>query len=114
MPRLRNSSDADVQARCQIVVDEILENDPDLFVQLLHVVIAQVHSIQQNHAGSRIVQAGQQLHERRLALAILADQCDVFAWRDAEIQILQHQAIGSWIVEAHIAKFKSIADRPRR
>src|SRR5579862_2211627 len=95
-------------------MDEILENDSDFLVQAFDAVFAQIDPVQQNHAGGGIVQAGQQFYERCLALSVFADQRDVLARRNAEIQVFQNQAIGAGVVKTDLAKFKSIPNGARR
>ena len=76
------------QPRCcccarHLVAHEVLKDDTDLAVQVFDAVIPQINAVEQNTAVGRIVEAGNQFDDRRLALAILADQGDPFARFDA-------------------------------
>src|SRR5437660_2953039 len=80
-----NTPDRDVFPRCHLVTHEVLEDYADFAIQVLQIVLAQVDSIQQNLAFGRIVKARQQLHDRRLALTILADQRHALSRPEMEI-----------------------------
>ena len=62
-----------------VVADEVLEDDADALAQLVQVVLAQVDAVQQNLPFGRVVQAGEQLDQRRLAGAVGPDQGDLLA-----------------------------------
>ena len=66
------------------------------------VVLAQVVTVEQDAAFVRIVEAREQLHERRLAGAVLADQREHLAGMQREVQVAHRPALGARIAEADI------------
>ena len=69
----RRVADADVLGRDELVPDEVLEHAADPLAQLARVHVAQVHAAVEDLPLGRIVKAHEELHERRLAGAVLAD-----------------------------------------
>ena len=69
----------DVVRRRQVIAHEVLEDDADVRAQRDEVVLAQVVAVEQDAALVGVVEAREQLHERRLAGAVLADQRQHFA-----------------------------------
>ena len=67
-------ADSDVLRGGQVVAHEVLEDDADVRAKREEVVLAQIVAVEQDAALVRIVEAREQLHERRLAGAVLADQ----------------------------------------
>src|SRR6185436_13429312 len=63
----------DVVAQWQLEADEVLEDRGDAAPPRVEVEIAQVDSIDLDRSGLRIVEPAQQLGERGLARAVLAD-----------------------------------------
>ena len=61
--------------------------------------VAQIDAIEQNRAGGRIVEAGDEIAERRLAGAAGADQGDHLAGLDVQIDLMQHRRGRSGIGE---------------
>ena len=95
-------ADADVLARGQVVAHEVLEDHADVRAQVVQVVVAQVAAIEQDAAFIRVVEPRQQLHQRGLAGAVLADQRQHFAGAQFEIQPAQRPALGAGITEADV------------
>src|SRR5579883_271936 len=112
--QLLDLTHADVLARRQIIAHEILKDDTDLPVQILQVVLTQIHAIQQNLPGGGIIEPRQELDEGSLALAVLTHQRHAFARCDAEVEVAQHQTLRLRIPKAHLAEFESVADRAWR
>ena len=54
--------------------------------------LAQVHAIQLDPAGLRVVEPAQELDQRALARAVGADDGRHLAGRDREVQVVQHGA----------------------
>ena len=71
-----------LSASRQVVADEVLEDHTDVAAKAIEVVVAQLVAIQQDPAFVRVVQPRQQLDQRRLAGAVLADERDDFARRE--------------------------------
>src|SRR5215207_2254247 len=65
--RLANLSHPDVLLEAHVVAHEVLEDDADRAAQVGEVVIAKVHAVEQDAPLGRIVQAREELGERRLA-----------------------------------------------
>jgi hypothetical protein len=65
---------ADVLADAQLVAREVLEDDADAAAQGQLVPLLQVKAVEQDAAGGRGVEAREQLDQRGLAGAVLADQ----------------------------------------
>ena len=66
---------ADALAQSQLNAGEVLEQRCDPGSPLLGAELGQVGAVDQDLAAGRRVQAAQQLHQRGLAGAVLADQC---------------------------------------
>ena len=75
-----------------LVAHEVLEDDADFPVQIFDAVIAQIDAVEENAARRRIVEARDELDDRRLALAVLADQRDALARLDPQIEIVEYAA----------------------
>ena len=100
-------ADADVLGRGQVVAHVVLEDDADLVAQASSVVFAQVGAIEQDPALGRVVEPRQELDERRLAGAVLADQRDLLAGRERKAQIAHCPALGAGIAKADVAGTRS-------
>src|SRR5579862_8555436 len=109
-----DAADGDVLAGGQIVTHVVLKNDADFAVQIVEVVLAQIHAVEQNAAGSRLVQSRKKLDQRGFALAVFAHDGDSFAGLDAEVQAIDHVAPGLGIGEGNVAELEAVANWPRR
>ena len=69
-----DAAHGDVFARRHLIAHEVLKDDADLRVQVVQIVFAQVDAIEQNLAFGRIVEPGNELDDRGLALAVFANQ----------------------------------------
>ena len=69
-----DAPDRDVLGGGQVIAHEVLEDHADARAQRGEVVLAQVAAVEQDAAFVGVVQAREQLHERGLARAVLADQ----------------------------------------
>ena len=72
-------ADADVLVEAHVVAHEVLEDHADRPAHRRQVVVAQVDAVEQDAPLGRIVEPRQQLGERRLARAVLADERDALA-----------------------------------
>ena len=107
-----DASDGDVVAGRQVVADEVLEDHADVAAKAVEVVVAQVVAIEQNPAFVRVVQPRQQLDQRRLAGAILADERDDFAAAKGEGQMPHRPALRARVNEANVFEHEPLAHRP--
>ena len=108
----RDASDRDIVARREVVAHEILEDDADAAAQVLDVVFAEVMTVEQYTALVRVVQAGQQLHQRGLARAVLADQRHDLPRPEREAQMAHRPVRGAGIDETDILEDETLAQRP--
>src|SRR3982751_2576378 len=69
-------ANADVLIEPHVVAHEVLEDHADLAPQRREVVVPEVDAIQANAAFRWIVQAREQLGQRRLARAVLTNERD--------------------------------------
>ena len=97
----------------EVVAHEVLEDDAHAAAQLLEVVFAEVVAVEQDAALVRVVEPGQQLHQRRLAGAVLADQRHHLARLQGEAEMADRPALGAGIDEADILEHEAVADRMR-
>ena len=72
--------------------------------------LAHVDAVEQHRAGGRVHQPGEQLGDRRLARAGLADDGDPGAGRDVEVDVAQHRRAAG-VGEGDVAKRTSIGPR---
>ena len=106
-------SDRDIVAGAEIVADEILEDDAHVSAQRIEIVFAQVVAIEQDAAFVRIVEAGEKLHERRLAGAVLADQREHLAGVQREAEMAYRPSLGAGIAKSDVLEYKAPPDRLR-
>ena len=99
-----------LSAAREIVADEILEDDAHVAAQRIEIVVAQVVAVEQDAAFVGIVEAGEQLHQRRLAGAVLAHQRQHLAGIQREAEIADRPSLGAGIPEADILEDEPLAD----
>ncbi len=83
---------ADILADRELVATEVLENDADALPQRLDIPVLQIESVEQNAPLGRVVESGQQLDQRRLARAVLADQREALPGADLQADVAQEPA----------------------
>ena len=59
-------------------------------------------------AARRLVELGQQLDQRRLAGAVLADERDDRAGRQVEVDVVEHQPLGARVGERHVVEADAV------
>ncbi len=106
-------ADGDVLAGGQVVAHEVLEDDADVAAQRGEVVIAQVAAVEQDPALVRVVEPRQELDQRRLAGAVLADQRQHLAGPQLEGEVAHRPALGPRVAEADVFEDEALADRLR-
>ena len=100
----------DIFAGCHLVPHEVLKDHRGLAAQVLEVVLAQVHTVEQDLSRAGVVEPRQQLDHGSLALAVLADQRDPFARLESEIEVLEHQPGTAGIGERNVLKLEAVAN----
>ena len=106
-------TDADVLAQDEIVAHEILEDDADVFAETVEVVVAEIDPIQEDSALVGIVEARQQLHQRRLPGAVFPYQRDALMWLECEREPAHRPALRARIAEPHVLKAEAGLQRSR-
>ena len=95
----------DVVAQRQLEADEVLEHRRDARSPRREIELAQVDAVDLDRAGLRIVEAAQQLRERRLAGAVLADDGERRAGGNREVEVLRGRGgAAAGIRERHVAE----------
>src|SRR5439155_1016746 len=105
---------ADVLLHHEVVAHDVLDDRPDVGAQAAQVVVPQVDAVEQDAALVRVVQPGQELHQRRLPRPVLAYQRDALAALEREGQVPHRPAVRSRIAEPHVLKLEAPAERPTR
>ena len=72
----------------QLVADEVLEDDADAPAQRGLVPVVEVEAVEHDAAAGRPVQAREQLDQRGLAGAVLADQRERAARADVQVDVV--------------------------
>src|SRR5579863_4661471 len=103
----------DVLARRHLITHEVLEDDADFRMKVGQVILAQVHTVEQDLTFRRIVEPRDQFHHGGLALAVLADQCDALPGLQCEVEIPQYPPRGSGISKRDISELETLPDRAR-
>ena len=85
--------DADVLAGRDLVGGVVLEHHAELAAQLLRVVLADIEAVDQDLARVRVVEAAQQLDDRRLAGAVASDQRHRLPRLDGEGDVVQGRGV---------------------
>ena len=83
----------DVLRRGQVIAHEVLEDDPDVRAQRGEVVLPQIVPVEEDPALVGVVEAGEQLHERRLPRAVLPHEREHFAGPQREGQVAYRPAL---------------------
>ena len=96
--------------------EALLRDDPELAAQRLLGHVAEVDAVDRDPALARVVEAGEQLRDRRLAGAGVADERDGRPGRHVEVDPVQH-LLAVAVAEAHAVERDAALDplqRPRR
>ena len=103
----------DVLLEDEVVAHEVLEDDPDVLTQTVELVLPQVHPVEQDASLIRVVQAGQQLHERRLARPVLTHEGDPLARLEREGEVPHRPPVRARVAKSHVLELESPHDRQR-
>ena len=93
---------ADVFAHHELVAHEVLEDDADAPAEHGRVPFLQVAAIEQHASMRGFVQACQELDQRGLARAVLADQRQALAALDLQVHARDRDLVGAGIPELHV------------
>jgi hypothetical protein len=107
-----DAPDGDVLRRGQVVTHEVLEDHANVRTQFLEVVLAG----RARRAGCdprRVVEAGQKLHQCRLARSVLADERQHLAGAEREGEMSYGPAFGARVAEPHVLEDEPLAERLR-
>ena len=105
---------ADVLQGGELVPHVVLEEHADAVAQVPRIEVAQVDSSVRDGTLGRIVEAQQQLDERRLAGAVVAHQRQLLARLDAQVHPVQRLAVAAGITEGHLAELDQLRAPLRR
>ena len=111
-PQLIERADADVLVEAQVIADEVLENDANRAAHRLEIVVTQIDPIEQNAPFRRIIQPCEQLDERRLPGAVLANEGDALARMQAEVHMPQRPGVAAGVAKTDVFEHQSLAYRP--
>src|SRR5260370_42495086 len=83
--------------------ERFLEHQTDLPAEVFEAELADVHAVDLDGSLIGVVEAAQQVHQRRLADARAPDDADVLAWTDIEINAPEY-GMRAVVSEAHVSK----------
>src|SRR2546426_4137681 len=101
---------ADVLFQDEVVAHEVLEDHADVPAQAVQIVLPQVHAVEQDAPFIGVVQACEQLHERRLPRSVLAHQGNALARLEQEPEVPHGPAIRPGIAEADALELEPAPD----
>src|SRR5690606_22249652 len=111
--RFRDAPHADVLVEAHVEAHEVLEDDADRVAELLQVVLAQVHAVEQDATFARVVESREQLRDRGLAGPILPDERHARARSDREAESPHRPALAPRVAEADVLEAEALADGSR-
>src|SRR6266851_2703745 len=91
-----------VFAHASVEQKAVLEHDSHLLAQRLEAGVSEIGPVHQYAAGARIVEAREQIRQRRLACAAWPDERDELAWLDFERDSLERRPWGAWISKRYV------------
>ena len=109
-----DAADADVLAELQLVLVEVLEHDAEPREQVGAIPGAEILAVEEDAALGRLVEARDELHQRRLAGAVLSDERDALPARDEEIDVAKDPLVVlllTGIAEAHVLEADALLAR---
>src|SRR6185503_17445863 len=95
---------ADVLGDRAVEEEDFLLDDAEQTTIAVYLDLAQIDAIEFDRAFAGIVEASNEVAERRLARATGADQRDHLAGLDIEVDLLEHASVGPGIGEVDIAQ----------
>jgi hypothetical protein len=88
----------------------ILLDDSEKSAVTLNVDLAQIQTIEHDHALRQIIESGDQVAERRLTRSTPAHKGDCLTWFNFDIDMAQHRVCCTWIDEAYVPKRYATGD----
>ena len=110
----RRVAQADRAAGRKLEAEEVLERAGEPFAPLHRGNTREVFAIDENAPGGGFVHLGQELHQRRLASAVLAHQRHHRARRQFQIDVLEHERLRTRIGEGNAVQRDAFGDGVRR
>ena len=111
----RHVADAHGVARHELEPEEILKRARDARPPEIRRHARSSPPSTKNPPAGRLIQPAQELHQRRLAGAILAHDRDHRAGLEMQVHVIEHEAVGAGIGERHVleadALFQSLGHR---
>ena len=101
-------ADPDIFIEPKIVTDEILEYYAHAVAHRCQIIFAQVDSVEQDAAFSRIVQTSQQLCKSGLAGAVLANEGDSLSWPQPEADVADRPGVATRVSKSDVIEFKPL------
>ena len=86
----------------QLVTDEVLEARGALATPLDEIEISEVDTVDVDVSDGRLVHPREELDERGLARAVLADERDGRSGGKVQVDIGQHGSVGARVLERHV------------
>ena len=113
VPQRFDLADADIFAHDKIISHEILEDDADVLSQTVQVVIPEIDAVEQNAPLVGVVEAREQLHQRRLARTVLPHQSDALVRLECERESAHRPPLRARIPETDVLESETGLQRAR-
>ena len=107
-------ADADALAGDQLEAEEVLERAGQALPPRRARHRGDVDAVDRDAARRRAVHAGEQLDQRRLAGAVLADDGHDGAGRQRDVDVVEGQAVGAGVAERHVLEADPVAQHVGR
>src|ERR1700678_3724901 len=104
----RDVAETDRVARLKFEAEKILERARDVLAPIVNGNPREVHSIYKDTSVVGLIEPRQQLDQRTLARAVLADDRNHRPLLEIEAHIFEHVARGPWICERHMLEADAV------
>ena len=98
----RQVADADGVARPELEPEEVLKRAGEPRTPRIRRHARELDAVDQDAPAGRLIQAAQELHQRRLAGAVLPHDGDHRARLEMQVHVVEHEALGAGIGEGHV------------
>ena len=109
----RHVADAHAVARAELELEEILKRAGEARAPRVGGNARERRAVDENVARRRLVHLGEQLHERALAGAVLADDRDDGARGEIEGHVVEHERLRAGIRERHVIEANAARETRR-
>jgi hypothetical protein len=106
-----DAAQPDVLAHLELVLVEVLENDAEPPAKLVRVPVAQVAAVEQHAPFGGLVEARDELHERRLSRAVLPHEGEALPRGDLQVDVAKRPDVLARITEADVLEDQARAAR---